>query len=606
MMAISPDIAIITHADGNKCYLRGKVVFNDPTPLPPDTGPYDVGPFHVPQHGVYQAWTDRSVSPLKVVDKPAKIVANNRSFPFGDIGLPIIPMDLNPPVFKGPMDNAGVQKYMPTGGGGSDRSLITDYGAHFMRTGDPTGMFAQAQVADAIPINYVDANTGKPVDLIKYPLANTYTPGIKPWLSPGTKNADGVNYDYAGVWQPSMDHFPPLTYLAFQASHDIGLLYNLQHAANFDSIQHPYFSANFTGDPPKAIVSAEQTRELAWGLRCIFEAHTATKDAEALGILPADLHPSSYFKALLDNNLAVYGKQMLDPTRQTFRLIGPDLMVGHWQYDYLLSTLAFAVLTGHSDWEPLFLWTLGNIIARTNGTSGWPPALSATYYMFTVPGGGNSALPRYTWAQAFDDQMANPYTHLSKADHDAILAAPLKLSPLQDGTSLMGARFVLTLADYLDKKGLAKVRKEYPDFDTCLTNANNLMKSYGRIAERYCAVSIAGPDPVPPIDPPPPISTGDITMPAPAFNAPFTATVSFKDNAGAPMVPDSVSWDAPAAFKLTASPNDKLSAHGVYGVEGVGTIKATGTKDGVSVTVTKEVTVPAAAPFLATGEITLS
>jgi len=91
-----------------------------------------------------------------------------------------------------------------------------------------------------------------------------------------------------------------------------------------------------------------------------------------------------------------------------------------------------------------------------------------------------------------------------------------------------------------------------------------------------------------------------------AFNAPFTATVAFKDNLGNPMVPDSVSWEAPAAFKLTQDPSIPSIAHGVYGAEGAATIKATGTKAGISVVASKGVTVPAAVPFLATGEITLS
>jgi hypothetical protein len=425
------------------------------------------------------------------------------------------------------MDNANVQKYMPTSGGGSDRALITDHSSHFMRTGDSAGMFAQALVADGIPINYVDEKTGKPVDTIKDPLTNTYSPSVRPWFALGLKNADGVNYSYSGGWNPSIDHFPSLTYVAFQASRDIGLLYNLQHAGNLPSIQHPYASANYTGNPPKAIVSPEQTREIAWGLRLIFEAHTATKDAEALGILPADLHPSSYFKGLLDNNLAYYGPMMNDPDRQTFRLIGPTPRVAHWQCDYLLSVLEFAVLTGHSDWTQLFLWALGNIVARTNGTSGWPLALCAVYYMNTVLGGYSAApgAKQFTWSEAFDNQLvpADAINVLSKEEYDAIVANPQKLFPKYDGTSLMGARFVLTAADYLDKKGLAKVRATYKDFDSCLENMELVAQQHAVIqlrganviAERYSIVTNTENTPLP-APPQPEPSPAPAPQPSPA------------------------------------------------------------------------------------------
>lgn len=95
-------------------------------------------------------------------------------------------------------------------------------------------------------------------------------------------------------------------------------------------------------------------------------------------------------------------------------------------------------------------------------------------------------------------------------------------------------------------------------------------------------------------------------MSAIAFNAPFTATASFKDNKGNSMVPDTVTWDGPTAFKITADQTDKLKAHGVYGAEGLNNITATGVKDGISVTAVKGVTVPAAVPFLAAGSIELS
>lgn len=95
-------------------------------------------------------------------------------------------------------------------------------------------------------------------------------------------------------------------------------------------------------------------------------------------------------------------------------------------------------------------------------------------------------------------------------------------------------------------------------------------------------------------------------MSDPAFNAPFTATVSFKDNLGNPMTPDTVAWQGPAEFMVTKDPSNPLVAHGIYGKPGISSIVAIGTKAGISVSVTKEVTVPEALPFLASGQIVLS
>ncbi len=527
-MTTSPtDLITFNYANGNKFYLRGWAI-GDPTPAS-DYGPFDLGPLSFPSFGWFQGASDWSAAPLIAKQSPSQIVANNRSFSYASIGVPIASIPQQH--YAGPMDNAGIGKNMTIGGGGGDRCLVNDYSARSMRTSDPTAiasMFAQAMAADSVPIYYFDKNTQKLVNLLQYPLASTsvlvgqpspYKPAWPRGLPLG--DADG-NYKFSAGWLPSTDHFPSMTYIAFQFSHDPHLVTNMQAAANFGPIDHISTTAHSGITPPVALIGAGQTRQFAWELRMLFEASSATQDAEALGILPAHCHPSSYWKTILANTLAYYKPQMADPTRQTFRLIGPDLgHIGQWQHDYVVSALAFGVLTGHTEFTQMYLWCLGQPIARTRGGPGdWPPAMCTAYKFSTVPGGADPNLPRFTYKQAFDNLFNNSAEAeilLTTADHDEIMANPLKYWHGQDDTSAMGCYAVLAQADQLDAKGLAGVRVMYPEFDKCLINATNLMKDLGHMYERYCiplsGTVITPPNPIPdpgPVTPPPstPPATG--------------------------------------------------------------------------------------------------
>lgn len=596
-MTLPADVNVTTHADGNKLYRRGTILNGA---IPSNAGPYQVGNISILSHGWFQAWTDRTASPLTIKRTPAQIVAANRAFQYGNTGLKVDGVANDS--FTGPMDNAGVYKYMAGTGERPDIGLVTDAVGQFMLAGAPGPMLAWAQAADGVPINYVDESTGKPIDLTRYPQANTYdgNQGLPRWDKGLPDPSNSFYHGYADGWTVDTNHFPSLCFTAFQATKDIGLLYNLQHFANFTSISDAYNCSPGGG----AVVHDEQMRQLAWGFRMLFEAHIATKDAEVWGILPADLHPSSYFKTLLDNNLRFYSPHMADPTRAVFRVIGPRNNISPWQTDYLLTALAFGILTGHSDWLALYLWSLKNWIDRTSNKSGWPPAICTPYRMYG-PGDG---VPSY--AAAFAGMINYPFEPAASITHgqyNALLAEPLNGGRPSDAQPLgyiMTTRAVGVMASYLDDLGLANVRDTYPDFDTCLTNVQRMFLTYDSVPPRVSVVSTA------PIDVPPPVTTppaqGEITVTDIVFNAPFTATADFKDNLGNPMVPDSVLWAAPDSFNLTPDQNNPLIAHGVYGVAGASTIQAVGGKAGVSVTVTKEVSVPEAVPFLAGGEIILS
>jgi hypothetical protein len=111
---------------------------------------------------------------------------------------------------------------------------------------------------------------------------------------------------------------------------------------------------------------------------------------------------------------------------------------------------------------------------------------------------------------------------LPKADHDRLL-----VDPLNGGNALLGSEYMMTtraclvMADYLDKKGLAPVRKTYPDFDLALANAERMFRNGGIVNSRVSVVADASgvPTTIPPLpepapDPTPQPATGVTLMPS--------------------------------------------------------------------------------------------
>jgi len=167
-----------------------------------------------------------------------------------------------------------------------------------------------------------------------------------------------------------------------------------------------------------------------------------------------------------------------------------------------LMALAFGVLTGHTDWIPFYVWALGNVIARTNGTSGFPPGYGTPYYMNRVPwktdatgkpmpGEFNMTATPFNWAQSADYCMTT--------DRDGSPLRPeqiavLKADPLNGGKAMTGiesmmcTRAVLIAAAYLEKKGLANIRATYPELDRCVANADRMVRNSGSVNPRVSLI----------------------------------------------------------------------------------------------------------------------
>lgn len=489
--------------------------------------PSHLGPYatkagtQVPAHW----WNARVVDfkePLTLKKSPADIIAANQMFPFGDTGARINTVPTYN--FSGPMDSAGVTTYMPTTGERPDIGMICDPSALFMLTGKPESMLAWARANDSCPMHFRDENTGKPVDLIKYPAANVYqgnqgSPRFR--LGPPSPTSNGYD-EYGGGWTPQQAHYCEMgSYLSFLSTLNPHFLENVQYNANFMFLGDAYLS----GGRKIATIYGEP-RGVSWSLRNLFMAHSATKYAESLGILPNSCHPSAYWKQLLDNQLSYFtATYKNDPNNQAYRLISGGNRFGPWQVDYGLTALAFGVLTGHSDWVPFYLWALKNAIDRTSGKSGWPVGWGGAYYLNTHEWGKNpdgtfdqgkyDTSKPLDWYGTFLFQQNDPNGARPTAAQIASLAA----DPYNGGKAIVGneylmtTRAVLVMAAYLEKKGLLDVRSAYPDLDLCIANVDRMTRAYGSMNARVSVVldASSAPSDLPPIPVPDPTPTPDPT-----------------------------------------------------------------------------------------------
>lgn len=546
-------------ADGGLIFCLGAVGDLTIAKQPDWTRPYHLGAHNVK---VYDAngvllvnqdlsghwWNSRwavRVTPLTAKVTPAQIVANRRMFALGLTGKPLDPVKNFQ--FTGPMDSAGVTIYMPTTGERPDIGLLTDPSANFMLGRGAAPMLAWAQAAGSCPMHYRNEATGKSVDLINYPAATDYTDALQgyPILMKGPKNAGGYP-QYGGGWTPQQAHECEMSYLAFCATLDPGFLIDLDFAANFMVLNDGALSARL-----KKATAHGEMRGIAWTWRNLFMAHAAARDAEAAGTLPAQAHPSSYWKALLDNELAYYGTAITDPASQLYRTILPNTFrFAPWQMDYMLMTLAFGVLTGHPDWAPLYVWALKNAIDRTSGQSGFPPGWGGAYYLNVCEWKYVAVLDQVThqptgkfvydqstfdqtkpldWAGTFLFQQNDPNGSMPTAAQIAALIGPGG-DQFNGGVPMVGfeyleqTRAVLVLAQNLSDiwPTLNAIgpspRATYANLDFCATKADTMVQKSGKATmdPRHSFIRDTGASPTPAPQPAPQPTPAPTPQPAPA------------------------------------------------------------------------------------------
>lgn len=377
-------------------------------------------------------YTRGRTSPLpKIVKTPAELTSAKLVLPYSKSaammkGGGALPSYKYTP---GAYESVGLQKYMGSTGERQEIGLVTEAQATWMAGGSPSNMLAQAEAHGSVPAHaLID---GRMIDVLKYPMA-TYdarapSRGWKPY------------FDISGaVVTPDGAHYPALCYVAYLATGDQYYLEELQFAATF----------HVCGGPPdyaqgKGIIFPWQQRQVAWGLRDLFAAYIATPD----GDVPAPLLPKSYWKKIIDNNIAFYMDRYVNkggPLIQEMGFLAIDDLpsLAPWQQDYLSMVLGWAVWTGHiPQLRPLYDFQIRQAVKRATG----PLRSQAVQYNFPSGAADNWAAMlakngrKPTPDGHFDSAIVNPVP-----DYPGFLRGALKVAVMN---GVKGAEEAFAFAD---------------------------------------------------------------------------------------------------------------------------------------------------------------
>jgi hypothetical protein len=325
-------------------------------------------------------------TPASIKFTPAQILAANDTLPYG-----VIPniAQASPPTAPVPVPGSadGITQNMGTTGERNDIGFVPEWDANYMLTGDPVPMMNTVEGFQSAPIWCIDPATGQPFDFIKHPQIQDYGPaqGAANYIGPDAPAGASTS----GRWNWEAGHNPSPAFMAFLATHDIYYLEIMQFATTKCMLQDNFWSSSTTYH-----VSQGQTRTAAWILRDIAQAAYATALYEKdFGSVPAWLHPSSYWKTILDNQLAFFtATYMNNPAFDTFGCFPMVAKVPFFEQDYMNITLAF-IAEHFPEWQVFYLWTITrNLQPRVNGKAGWPVAMPTAYYLVVSPAFANSFL----------------------------------------------------------------------------------------------------------------------------------------------------------------------------------------------------------------------
>jgi len=292
---------------------------------------------------------------------------------FGDA----IPLSI-PRVYAGPMDLAGIQPYIPGTGERDDIGLFTEGQAEYLCTGSDTAwasVQAWLEGAGTIPLHFRDDRTHAPLDWVQYPNATMYNPnGADPFIS----NPPG------GLVTLDVAHEGSFAFLPFLLTGDPYALEAMQFTVVYNVVMAtPGARAKYN--------VGNGVRACAWTLRALAQAAEMTPDT-----VPSWLLPRGIFKSRMDDErdwfMSSYVNSAVEPA-VNLSLVGdsagsiasPPLPAGTWmavwQEDFLTTVVGWIVGMGHEDWRPILEWKCCDVMARTNGTSGWTRAVPTLYAM---------------------------------------------------------------------------------------------------------------------------------------------------------------------------------------------------------------------------------
>lgn len=201
-----------------------------------------------------------------------------------------------------PMGTGLANPYMPSTGGRDDIGILPQWATIYLLSMDRRARDATlgtAELAGSFSAHYRDKKTGQPVSLVDYPYM-TLAGRRGDALNPATKRSEwfpdcATSTACATPNADDVSHQPGYAYLPYMLTGDHFFLEELQFWGMYNVFNsNPGYRQNIKG-----LLSSEQVRGQAWGLRTL---------AEAAYIVPDDDRLKEHFTRILDSNLDWYNE----------------------------------------------------------------------------------------------------------------------------------------------------------------------------------------------------------------------------------------------------------------------------------------------------------
>ena len=358
-------------------------------------GPSTLAVVQAAEHYWHSRWRWQS-APRPIIYQPESCATSLPPYSealFGDA----IPLS-NARTYAGPMDLAGLTAYIPSTGERDEIGLFTEAQAEFLCQGTDvawSSVMAQLEASGTLTWHFRDDRTNAPLDWVQYPNATMYSPsGADPYIQNPTSP---VVLDVA--------HEPSLAFLPFLLTGDPYALESMQFACVYNVVMlSPGARANFN--------LGNAVRAVAWTLRALIQAATTTPVS-----VPSWLLSSAVFDQRLGDEFEWFMSRFVGSDKPPFCNLSlvsdginspadpplpADTWVAPWQEDFLTATLGWIVGMGGlaEDWRPVLEWKALDLMARTNGTSGWVRAVPSPYEVAIRSERGAEVVPH--WAAAWD------------------------------------------------------------------------------------------------------------------------------------------------------------------------------------------------------------
>jgi hypothetical protein len=406
---------------------------------------------NVPNHFWFARWRWPQ-SPYPVTVTPAALIASGLLPHYDPSVLGRYSRDCTAFAYT-PMTLAGLCGNMGQTGERGDIGLVTEWQADYICYGTnlPT-VLAQAEAGGTFPWITRDPTTRAPFDPQANPSATTYAvnkslPATIPTTTCALPNGAAVYCDEA--------HEPELNYLPFLLTGDPYYLEGMQFQGTMNVLISPA-AGRYN--------SSLGVRAVAWGLRTAGRLATITP-----ATVPSWLLPQSVWASDLAHRVAWLMQSVNDTTgipALAFQIVHQTqtAICDFWQGDFILAACLDLLRVGQTSVQPIVDWGIRQIIARTNGTSGWARARPSPYNVdLQVPAGAPTPP---TWAGLWSLNIANQPGNLTFAPGDATGNATLALLRAGDITYPSYSRGVLAMAARL---GIADTAKPFAWIDCEIT-----------------------------------------------------------------------------------------------------------------------------------------